>query len=203
MNNQNDLRLQRKSAFSKIFTPLTLKLGCATFLMLTASSTFSASFNCQNASQTDEKVVCGSVELSTLDEQLSKRYKVAIASNQAQPAKKFEIQRSQTQWLSQRKACHFSFDCIKSVYRKRINALIALSRTENAFSWGGNYRLTPSTSATRLGSARERQPIKVLSQTDVIFNGYPWFQIEINGQEAYQWGGIICDPHFANTTFCE
>lgn len=203
MNNQNGLRLQRKSAFSKIFTPLTLKLGCATFLMLTASSTFSASFNCQNASQTDEKVVCGSVELSTLDEQLSKRYKVAIASNQAQPAKKFEIQRCQTQWLSQRKACHFSFDCIKSVYRKRINALIALSRTENTFSWGGNYRLTPSTSATRLGSARERQPIKVLSQTDVIFNGYPWFQIEINGQEAYQWGGIICDPHFANTTFCE
>lgn len=203
MNNKNGLGQQRKCAFSSILTPFTLKLGCATVLMLMASSTFSASFNCQNAAQTDEKIVCGSVELSTLDEQLSKRYKVAIASNQAQPAKKFEIQRSQTQWLSQRKACHLSFDCIKSVYRKRINALIALSRTENAYSWGGNYRQTPSTSATRLGSARERQPIKVLSQTNVMFNGYPWFQIEIDGQEAYQWGGIICDPHFPNTTFCE
>ncbi|ABG40914.1 conserved hypothetical protein [Paraglaciecola sp. T6c] len=203
MNNKNGLSQLQESTFSKIFTLLTLKLGCATILAMMASNAFSASFNCQNAAQTDEKIVCGSVELSTLDEQLSKRYKVAIANNQAQPAKKLEIQRSQTQWLSQRKACHFSFDCIKRVYRKRISSLIALSRTESAFSWGGNYRLTPSTSATRLGSARERQPIKVLSQTDVMLNGYPWFQIEIDGQKAYQWGGIICDPHFPNTTFCE
>lgn len=62
-----------------------------------------------------------------------------------------------------------------------------------AGSWGGNLRSGPSIAAADVGSLPEGAPITILRRSPESFNGYDWFYIETaSGQQAYQWGGVIC-----------
>lgn len=62
-----------------------------------------------------------------------------------------------------------------------------------AASWGGIVRSGPSMQSDRLDSLSEGEVITLLADTGVQMNGYNWFQIQYrNGQNGYQWGGIIC-----------
>ena len=45
----------------------------------------------------------------------------------------------------------------------------------------------------RITSLRENERIKLIENTGVMMNGYPWFRIRYRGRKTgYQWGGIIC-----------
>ncbi|MEP0943851.1 MAG: lysozyme inhibitor LprI family protein [Rhizobiaceae bacterium] len=67
-----------------------------------------------------------------------------------------------------------------------------------AASWGGKLRSGAGTEFSQVGSLKEGEPVSLVENTGVIFNGFPWFKIlyqnPANGQmnEAYQWGGILC-----------
>lgn len=62
-------------------------------------------------------------------------------------------------------------------------------------SWGGNLRAGPGTQFQDVGSLAEGAPITILEDTGVYFNGYSWFRVQTQtGQQAYQWGGIMCVP---------
>lgn len=62
-----------------------------------------------------------------------------------------------------------------------------------AQSWGGNVRSGPGMNFDRVGSFREGQPIRLLRNTGVMMNGYPWFEVQdMEGRGGYHWGGIIC-----------
>ncbi len=64
-----------------------------------------------------------------------------------------------------------------------------------AISLGGNVRSGPGMQFTDIGSIAEGSEIRLLENTGVVMNGYPWFRIEeMNGDTGFQWGGIICGP---------
>ncbi len=63
------------------------------------------------------------------------------------------------------------------------------------FSFGGNLRAGPGTNTAGLGSTSNGQPLTLVSDTGVSFNGFTWWLVRLqNGQQAYQWGGLLCAP---------
>ena len=71
-----------------------------------------------------------------------------------------------------------------------------------AWSWGGIVRAGPGMRFDRVTSLREGAPVTLLVNTGEVMNGYPWFMIRLaSGNEAYQWGGILCtdDPQIEGT----
>lgn len=63
-------------------------------------------------------------------------------------------------------------------------------------SLGGILRSAPSQSSARVRSLDEGQRITILRNTGVVTDGYPWFQIRVDGTTGFKWGGILCadDP---------
>ncbi len=62
-----------------------------------------------------------------------------------------------------------------------------------AGSWGGKVRSGPGTQYSQIGSLRNGDPVRLLEDTRVMMNGYPWYRISYNnGRTGYQWGGILC-----------
>ena len=62
-----------------------------------------------------------------------------------------------------------------------------------AGSWGGKVRSGPGTDYRQIGSLREGDPVRLVRNTGVMMNGYPWFEIRFkNGKKGFQWGGILC-----------
>lgn len=64
-------------------------------------------------------------------------------------------------------------------------------------SWGGVLRSGPGINYDQIGSLAEGQLVIIEHNTNVMFNGYPWFEISIyynSGaiKQGYQWGGILC-----------
>jgi len=89
------------------------------FLCLTFSPIASAaSFDCQKAATSVEKMICGDSELSGLDSAMATTYKKALASS-AQKAPLIEQQRA---WLKQRNLCQAA-DCLRDSYTKRLSEL--------------------------------------------------------------------------------
>lgn len=67
---------------------------------------------------------------------------------------------------------------------------------------GGVVRSGPGTQFRRITSLRQLERIRVMGNTGVIMNGYPWFRIRFrNGRRGHMWGGIICSGQrpFAGT----
>jgi hypothetical protein len=63
------------------------------------------------------------------------------------------------------------------------------------FSFGGNLRGGPGTNFADVGSTFEGQPLTLESDSGVYLNGYSWWVVRLqNGQQAYQWGGLLCAP---------
>lgn len=65
------------------------------------------------------------------------------------------------------------------------------------FSFGGNLRDGPGTQFADIGSTFEGQQLILMTGTGLSHNGYDWWVVELpNGQQAYQWGGLLCAPGY-------
>ena len=62
-----------------------------------------------------------------------------------------------------------------------------------AGSWGGKVRAGPGTNFNQVSSLQNGDPVRLLEDTRIMFNGYPWYRISYKGgRTGYQWGGILC-----------
>ncbi len=62
-----------------------------------------------------------------------------------------------------------------------------------AGSWGGKVRAGPGMQFQQIASLRNGDPVRLLENTRVMMNGYPWYRISYRGgKTGYQWGGILC-----------
>ena len=60
-------------------------------------------------------------------------------------------------------------------------------------SLGGRLRNGPGTNFSPAGSLAENDPVTIVANTGVRFDGYDWFEVKVpGGSTAYQWGGIMC-----------
>lgn len=60
-------------------------------------------------------------------------------------------------------------------------------------SLGGRLRNGPGTNFSPAGSLAEGDPLTIVTNTGVRFDGYDWFEVRTpGGGTAYQWGGIMC-----------
>lgn len=64
---------------------------------------------------------------------------------------------------------------------------------QRAKSWGGIVRSGPGMNYRKKASLSEGEWIIILERTNVVMNGYPWFQIQYRGgRKGFKWGGILC-----------
>jgi hypothetical protein len=60
-------------------------------------------------------------------------------------------------------------------------------------SYGGVVRAGPSRSTPLVGTLNEGEPVTILADSGITWNGYHWFRIRYRGgNTGYQWGGILC-----------
>jgi len=92
---------------------------CLLFLMFVQSAC-AASFDCEKASTKVEKMVCADPELSKLDEELGKKYQIALK----EPWKTSSLYKSEHDfaWLKKRNRCPDS-KCLKYVYQQYLTYL--------------------------------------------------------------------------------
>ena len=95
-----------------------------------------ATFDCDKASTSVEKVICSDTRLTNLDDQLGRRYKDALAASSNSGALKAE----QKAWLSSRNQCKDS-DCIIKAYDDRISVLSAMSSPAKSGDVTGTYKM--------------------------------------------------------------
>ncbi|WP_420548776.1 lysozyme inhibitor LprI family protein [Curvivirga sp.] len=184
------------------------------------------SFTCDNTNLIAEKVICGSYELSALDRKLNKLYQVELSKPFVDPDK---LKSNQINWLSSRNECEYGYDCIKEKIKQRISLFNAgyaqaiswggklpeapsINSTQvglgsdtgyaQAYSWGGKLRAAPSMDSAQVGSIFGKQNIVIIEKTNNMMNGYPWFLIEVSNQQAFQWGGLLCDPNQPTESYC-
>jgi uncharacterized protein len=81
--------------------------------------TFSASFDCASAKTFVEKAVCSDDQLSTLDDQLSESYMVALTS----VADEKKLKAEQIAWLKNVRNKCVDNDCLEKAYLTRLLAL--------------------------------------------------------------------------------
>ena len=95
-----------------------------------------ATFDCDKASTSVEKVICSDTRLTNLDDQLGRQYKDVLAASSNGGALKAE----QKAWLSSRNQCKDS-DCIMKAYDYRIRVLNAMSAPAKSGDVTGTYRM--------------------------------------------------------------
>ena len=95
-----------------------------------------ATFDCDKASTSVEKVICSDTRLTNLDDQLGRQYKDVLAASSNGGALKAE----QKAWLSSRNQCKDS-DCIMKAYDDRIRVLNAMSAPAKSGDVTGTYRM--------------------------------------------------------------
>lgn len=62
-----------------------------------------------------------------------------------------------------------------------------------AGSWGDIVRDGPGQNHRKLATLREGERVKLIQNTSVMFDGFPWWMIEYRGgRQGFQWGGILC-----------
>jgi uncharacterized protein len=95
-----------------------------------------ATFDCNKASNFVEKVICSESRLTSMDDQLGRLYKDALAASSNNETLKTE----QKAWLSSRNQCKDS-DCIMKAYTDRITALSAMTTPAEAGDFTGTYKM--------------------------------------------------------------
>jgi uncharacterized protein len=98
-------------------------------------SAWAAAFDCNKASTFVEKAICSDSRLTSMDDQLGRLYKDALAASSNSAALKAE----QRAWLSSRDQCKDS-DCIIKAYDDRIGALGAKSAPAKPGDFTGTYK---------------------------------------------------------------
>lgn len=83
-----------------------------------AWSAHAASFDCAKATSQVERFICGSTELSQLDDELTRAYRAALAN----PGREVALRQAQRQWLQERNRCTYPL-CVKNAYEARLHAL--------------------------------------------------------------------------------
>ncbi|MBN2816695.1 MAG: hypothetical protein JXQ67_08420 [Campylobacterales bacterium] len=92
-------------------------------ILLSTSLSFSASFDCSNATTTLEKTICENVDLNQFDDILGKKF--FSIKNQLNATDTKLLQNEQKQWLKKRTSICNSNDvsCLVNLYEGRINSL--------------------------------------------------------------------------------
>jgi uncharacterized protein len=114
------------SPLAPLLTTLALLMPCAQ----------AATFDCNKASNFVEKVLCSDSRLTSMDDQLGRLYKDALATASDYEALKTE----QKDWLSSRNQCKDS-DCIMRAYSDRISALSAMTAPAKPGDFTGTYKM--------------------------------------------------------------
>jgi uncharacterized protein len=86
------------------------------FMMIPTLSSAAASFDCTKASTAIEKLICGSPQISRLDEELSVAYKEAAT----QTRDRDPLVIDQKRWLKNERGLCRDENCLKMVYQERI-----------------------------------------------------------------------------------
>ncbi|WP_429063485.1 lysozyme inhibitor LprI family protein [Aeromonas bestiarum] len=94
-------------------------LFIATSFVISPYLSHAASFDCQKAKTSNEKLICLTPELSQLDEQLAKQYFLSIKKSEDDDV----IKISQRAWLKQIKKECSTADCLIKNYSIRLDTL--------------------------------------------------------------------------------
>lgn len=94
------------------------KSSLALFFTFVTFASHAASFDCNKAASASEKLICGDLRASELDELMGRAYKRAL-SKALSPN---DVKQSQKNWLKQRDKCT-DVSCIKSEYEQQLNKL--------------------------------------------------------------------------------
>lgn len=159
------------------------------------------SFSCNVRLNATEQRICANPTLAKLDRDMSNTF-YSLHDRLSNNEKRL-LKSDQKGWLGVRNRCGSNDSCIEGAYFDRIAALNEWEEPGTpsgpsqsfpiaAQSWGGIVRAGPGTNHRKIGSLREGQPITLLADTGVDFNGYRWFQIRWGRRTGYHWGGIIC-----------
>ena len=114
----------------------TLLLGATLFYSVLMTCAQAATFDCKKASNFTEKAICSDSRLTSMDDQLGRLYKDALAASSDSEGLKAE----QKAWLSSRNQCKDS-DCIMKAYTDRISALSAMTAQAKAGDFTGTYKM--------------------------------------------------------------
>ena len=98
-----------------------------TFTALQSAEAGSPSFNCGYAKLPSEVAICKSSELGDMDSQMAGRYFTLVNDHSVPHRSRQQIKSEQTGWLRARNRCGYSFKCLRSSYRARINRLASWS----------------------------------------------------------------------------
>jgi uncharacterized protein len=79
------------------------------------------SFDCRDARRADEVTICEHPDLAELDIQMSKIYSRLL--NRLNRSDRDQLRHEQTEWLRDRMDCGDDADCLRTMYRERINEL--------------------------------------------------------------------------------
>jgi len=110
---------------------------CTMFLGLSlVSPSAAATFDCNKASTFVEKAICSDSRLTSMDDQLGRLYKDALAASTDSAALKAE----QRAWLSSRDQCKDS-DCVIKAYEHRISTLSAMLSPAKSGDFTGTYKM--------------------------------------------------------------
>ncbi|MBC7282298.1 SH3 domain-containing protein [Hoeflea sp.] len=64
--------------------------------------------------------------------------------------------------------------------------------TMRGLSYGGVLREGPGMEYAKIASMQEGDPIDILEDSGVWFDGYKWYYIQTFRGSGYHWGGIFC-----------
>lgn len=101
-------------------------------LLALLSTSQAASFDCKKASNTVERNICSSSELTMLDVELSKEYKKAFAS----ASNKEDIKQAQRKWITTTRNSCVDDACIQTAYIARLKQVISLSSNQERLKQG-------------------------------------------------------------------
>lgn len=93
---------------------------CLSFVIAPTLSQ-AASFDCNKASSSVEKTICGDPKLNRLDDALGENYKYISASNIGDGARK-DLKATQRVWIIERNKC-LDTNCLVTSYKKRLNEI--------------------------------------------------------------------------------
>jgi len=140
----------------------------AVSILLFASWTHAAGFDCNKASTLVEKAICSDSELSKLDDLLMISYKEALGNISDTDKLKSE----QRDWLSNTRNKCQDADCLKRAYNKRISAINDITALHNQVSkktiknadslWAGEWNRIDS-------SQHEGAGVKITKKTTQVF----------------------------------
>jgi uncharacterized protein len=105
-------------------------------ILLPTSRAQAVMFDCKKGSSFVEKVICSDSRLSSMDDQVGRLYKEALAKSSDDDA----VRDEQKAWLKSRNQCKDS-DCIMKAYTDRISALSAMNAPAKAGDFTGTYKM--------------------------------------------------------------